>query len=82
MAPADPMAVDANGTFRWVDGDLVVNFGKKKGERLLDLLRNERSYLKWIVNGDFPPAARAICMNLLEGKGLPPCPSPEGVQDR
>lgn len=78
VAPVDPMAADANNTFRWVDGELVVNFGKKKGERLLDLLKNERSYLKWIVNGDFPPEARAICMNLLDGKGLPPCPVPAG----
>ena len=75
VSPADPMSVDANGTFRWVKGELLVNFGKKKGERLIDLAKNEKGYLKWIVNGDFPPEARAICMNLLDGKGLPECPA-------
>lgn len=75
VAPSDPMSVDANGTFRWVKGELLVNFGKKKGERLIDLAKNEKGYLKWIVNGDFPPEARAICMNLLDGKGLPECPA-------
>ena len=81
VAPADPFAVDANNTFRWVNGELVVNFGKKKGERLLDLLKNERGYVKWIVNGDFPPEVRAICINLLDGKGLPPCPVAEAEQN-
>ena len=76
VSPADPYATDEKKTFRWVNGELLVNFGKKKGERLLDLMHGERSFLRWIVNGDFPPEARAICLGLLEGRGLPPPPSP------
>ena len=75
VAPVDRMAADPNNTFRWVNGELLVNFGKKKGERLLDLAKNERGYLKWIVANDFPVEARMICIDLLEGRGLPPAPS-------
>jgi DNA polymerase-3 subunit epsilon len=35
-------------------GDVFFNFGKHKGKKVLDVLRNEPSYYDWMMNGDFP----------------------------
>jgi len=35
-------------------GDYVINFGKYKGKKLADVLRRDRAYLPWIMQGDFP----------------------------
>ncbi|MBR3086222.1 MAG: 3'-5' exonuclease [Kiritimatiellae bacterium] len=64
----DPDFVDRAGRFKWQDGEVVVNFGKKKGEKLRDLAENDRSFLKWIMKGDFPIDVRAVAENALEGK--------------
>jgi DNA polymerase-3 subunit epsilon len=34
-------------------GEEVFNFGKHKGKRVTDVLRNEPSYYDWMMNGDF-----------------------------
>jgi len=65
--PRDPFNADRAGRFRWVDGHLTVHFGKKKGTRVLDLMRNDPGFLKWIVRSDFPMDARAIAENALNG---------------
>lgn len=62
----DPLNADRAGRFRWIDGDIVVNFGKKKGERLRDLAVSDRSFLKWMVKGDFPIDTRKIAEDALE----------------
>lgn len=79
LAPHDPMNADRNGYLRWVDGELTVNFGKKKGESLKKLLLNEPNYLRWIVKGDFDTEVRAIVRDLLENGKLPPRPVSPGV---
>lgn len=75
LVPRDPMNADRNGMLRWKDGDLCVNFGKKKGESLKKLLVNEPHYLRWIVKGDFDSEVRMIVRDLLENGRLPPAPS-------
>jgi DNA polymerase-3 subunit epsilon len=35
-------------------GEVHFNFGKHKGKKVLDVLRNEPSYYDWMMNGDFP----------------------------
>jgi DNA polymerase-3 subunit epsilon len=35
-------------------GEVFFNFGKHKGKKVLDVLRNEPSYYDWMMNGDFP----------------------------
>ena len=49
----DPFNADRSGRLRWVDGELTINFGKKKGERVKDLVTTDPGYLKWILRGDF-----------------------------
>jgi DNA polymerase III subunit epsilon len=36
------------------DGKIVFNFGKHKGKEVEAVLRAERSYYDWMMQGDFP----------------------------
>ena len=74
LVPHDPMNADRAGTLRWKDGELTINFGKKKGENLKKLLLNEPNYLKWILKGDFDTEVRMIIKDLLDNGRLPPAP--------
>ena len=74
LNPHDPLNADRNGMLRWRDGELTINFGKKKGETLKSLLLNEPNYLKWIIRGDFDTEVRAIVKDLVENGRLPPAP--------
>ena len=73
LVPHDPMNADRNGMFRWRDGILYVNFGKKKGTLLKTILMHEPKFLQWIVKGDFDTDVKAIAADALEGR-LPPPP--------
>jgi len=64
----DPFHVDRSGRFRWVDGEIVVNFGKKKGAKLRALVKDDPGFLKWIVKNDFPLDTRRIAEDALAGK--------------
>lgn len=74
LVPRDPLNADRNGTLRWRDGQLCVNFGKKKGEPLVKLLMNEPNFLKWMLKGDFDTEVRMIITDLLENGRLPSPP--------
>ena len=74
LVPHDPMNADRMGTLRWRNGELCVNFGKKKGESLRRLLLNEPSYLRWLSKGDFDSEVRMIVKDLLDNGRLPPAP--------
>ena len=65
--PVDPFNADRCGRLRWVDDELTVNFGKKKGAKVKDLVRDDPSFLKWIMKNDFPQDTRLICENALKG---------------
>lgn len=75
--PRDPSFADRSGRLVWKDGEVVVNFGKKRGEKLRDLAVRERNFLKWMVKGDFPQDTRKICEDALEGI-FPEPPLPTG----
>ena len=75
LVPHDPMNADRMGTLRWINGELCVNFGKKKGEPLKKLFTNEPNFLKWMLKGDFETEARMIVKDLLDNGRLPPPPS-------
>ncbi len=36
------------------DGDIVFNFGKNAGKKVVEVLKKEPQYYDWIVNNDFP----------------------------
>ena len=74
LAPHDPLNADRMGLIRWVNGQWTVNFGKKKGESLKNLLLNEPNFLKWILKGDFDTEVRMIVRDLLDNGRLPPPP--------
>lgn len=68
ISPRDPLNADSRGMFRWRDGVLFVNFGKKKGESLKKVMLNEPSFLRWILKGDFDSDVKAIAADALEGR--------------
>ncbi len=70
----DPFNADRGGRLRWVDGELTINFGKKKGVRVKDLVVEDPGYLKWILKGDFPMDTRKIVQDALDGI-YPPAPA-------
>ena len=74
LVPHDPLNADRYGMLRRKDGELTINFGKKKGESLRKLLLNEPNYLRWIVKGDFDTEVKAIVRDLMENGRLPPRP--------
>lgn len=68
----DPSWVDRDGKLRWLNGEITINFGKKKGERLSDLARNDPNFLKWILKSDFASDTKAIIAKIQEGKKINP----------
>ena len=78
LVPRDPLNADRMGTLRWKDGELTVNFGRKRGEKLRKLLVNEPNFLRWMLKGDFDTEVMMIVRDLLEHGRLPPCP-PEAM---
>jgi DNA polymerase III subunit epsilon len=65
--PTDPFNADRSGRLRWVEGELTINFGKKKGFKVRDLVNDDPGFLKWIIKNDFPQDTRQICDNALKG---------------
>jgi len=65
--PIDPFNADRSGRLRWVNDELTVNFGKKKGAKVRDLVAEDPGFLKWIIKNDFPQDTRLICENALKG---------------
>lgn len=64
----DPNWADRKGRFKWHNGELIVNFGKKQGQTLRDIAKNEPGFLRWMITNSFPPDVTAIARNALEGK--------------
>jgi hypothetical protein len=75
LAPRDPNSIGRCKELLWRDGDLYVNFGKKKGEKLRDLLFHEEKFLKWMLKGDFDTEVKAVVRDLLDNGRLPAPPA-------
>jgi len=67
LNPLDPFNTDRSGRLRWVKGEVTINFGKKKGELLKDLVTRDSGFIKWIIKNDFPQDTRKICEDALKG---------------
>ena len=76
----DPSWVDRDGKLRWTNREITINFGRKKGEKLTDLARNDPGFLKWILKGDFASDTKAIVAKILEGKRIDPVGTALGDQ--
>lgn len=42
------------------NGEEVFNFGKFKGQRVIDVFAREKSYYRWMMDGDFPAYTKKI----------------------
>lgn len=76
----DPSWADRDGKLRWLDGEIAINFGRKKGEKLSVLARTDPGFLKWMLKGDFATDTKAIITKILEGKRIDPLGSALGDQ--
>lgn len=74
LNPRDPFAADRSGKLRWLDGEIIINFGRKKGKRVRDLAEQDPGYLKWILKSDFPMDTRKIVEDALNGRFPDPPP--------
>ena len=75
LVPHDPLNADRYGMLRWKNGQLTINFGKKKGCSLKKLMIDEPNYLRWIIRGEFETEVKAIVRDLMENGRLPPAPA-------
>lgn len=65
----DPAWVDKTGKLKWVNGEVVINFGAQyTGQKLRELAQNNAKFLKWILKSDFPCDTKKIVAAALEGK--------------
>ena len=65
----DDSAIDPEGKFVWSEeGDALINFGKHRGERLVEVVKNDFSYLNWVSGSDdFEPEVRKIAESAIDG---------------
>jgi DNA polymerase-3 subunit epsilon len=65
----DDTAIDGEGKFVWSEkGDALVNFGKHRGERLIEVVSNDLPYLKWVAGSDdFEGEVRKIAKSAADG---------------
>ena len=66
--PRDPSWVDTTGKLRWHQGEIVVNFGRKKDTPLRELVAEDPGFVKWMLRSDFPRDVQDILRNTLQGK--------------
>lgn len=59
--------VDRTGRFKWVNGEIVVNFGSKKGQKLKDLVAANSSFLTWILTNAFPIDTKELIRGARDG---------------
>ena len=63
-----PDNADRIGRLRWVDGEIVINFGEKKGRKLRDLIIDDPQYLRFILRRDFPADTKRIVAGAFDGR--------------
>ena len=77
--PIDPLWVDRAGRLKWSDGEIVLTFSQKKGQKLKDVVAFDSGFIKWIIKSDFPQDTKKIVSDAL--KGILPEP-PEGQKKK
>lgn len=76
----DPTWADRDGKLRWLDGEIAINFGRKKGEKVSSLVHSDPGFLKWMLKGDFASDTKAMIQKLLNGQRVDPLGSALGDQ--
>lgn len=62
---ADPDAVDDDGKFRRIDGEVFVNFSKHRGRKLADVVFADGGFLEWMLRSDFTESTKAVARDAL-----------------
>ncbi len=70
----DPFNLDHDGKLRWLDGEITINFGKMKGAKLRDLIRDNPNFVKWMLRGDFPRDTKDVIKRAVNGEWPSPPP--------
>jgi DNA polymerase-3 subunit epsilon len=60
--------IDSEGKFIWDKREAIINFGRYKNRKLSDIAFNNRDYLLWIVNSDFPEDTKKIALDAINNK--------------
>ena len=74
--PRDPSWADRAGRLKWSDKTIVLNFGKKKGTPLSEIIEGDPGFIKWMLRSDFPRDTKDIVEKAAEGIWPEP-PEPE-----
>ena len=45
---------------------MVLKFGKHKGQKVSDILKNDKGYYSWIQNADFPLYTKKVLKQIKE----------------
>lgn len=72
----DPVRVDPQGKFMWVNGEATFAFSKHQGKSLREVAQTDPGFLTWMLGRDFTPAVRRIVRRALEGQFPTPPTSP------
>jgi DNA polymerase III subunit epsilon len=64
----DPNAVDSNGRFIQVEGEIRFAFGKFRGQPLDAIARTEPDYLAWMLDQDFFDDTKAVVRKALAAR--------------
>jgi DNA polymerase-3 subunit epsilon len=68
----DPRWADREGKLAWENGELVINFGKKKGEMIRTLVQTDPGFLKWMLRGDFASDTKSYITACMAGQIVSP----------
>jgi len=72
----NPDWVDKTGRLRWQNRDIVLNFGRKRGESLRTLARQDPGFIRWLLNSDFPRDMQEIVRKGIQDDQWPAPPPP------
>lgn len=73
--PRDSDWVDRMGRLKWINGDIAINFGRKKGMALKKMIEQDPNFIKWMLRSDFPRDTLDIIRRAGEGE-YPDPPAP------
>ncbi len=66
-SPRKPDWVDRNGRLKWLNGEVALNFGRKKGTLLRTIIEDDSNFVKWLLRSDFPSDTRDIVEKAQQG---------------
>lgn len=53
---------------RWKKEEIVIGFGKNQGKTIGELVKEDSSYLSWILSKDFPEHVKSVISEALKGE--------------